>query len=275
MKVCLSGRNTMEYLRKADEIKIRFDDYQAIPDYFEDYPTANIILELNQDVSEEMWRELYGFNILGQGKFICCVENLDQIYKCQENDIKCYYGYPVNSFYELRALKDLNVCYVRLAPPLTHSLDKVAKFEIPVRAVPNVCYQGYLPHENGIHGQWIRPEDITLYNKYIDVIEFEDCSRIEKEQALYRLYMVEKEWPGDFDMLYTNFNYKGVNRMLDSDLSVRRMNCGQTCESTGVCHLCDISIELADPDKWETYAKEVRTTKDSKEEIKETNIKDN
>lgn len=275
MRVCLSNRNTIEYLRKADEIKVRFYDYKAVPDYFEDYPDKNIILDLNVEQGfdpsdESIWNELRSFSVLGQGKFICCVEDLFQMEKCKELDIKFYYGYPVNSFYELNALVLCGVCYVRVAPPLSHSLDKVARFNIPVRAVPNVCYQGYLPHENGIHGQWIRPEDLTLYNKYIDIIEFEDCDRIEKEQALYRIYMEEHEWPGDFDMLYTNFNYKGVNRMLDSDLALRRMTCGQTCEAGGFCRLCDRYIDLADEEKWIEYNKAMNKQPD--EVIKDIDI---
>jgi hypothetical protein len=254
MKVCLHNRNTIEYLKKADEIKVAYVDHAIILDYFEDYPTADIILELANDDSEIDWAALKNYNILSQGRFICCVSNLLQMEACKQLNIKFYYGYPVSSFYELNSLKDLGVCYIRLAPPLSHQLDEVARFGIPVRAIPNVCYQDYLPHKNGIHGQWIRPEDLSLYEVYIDAIEFEDCN-VEKEQALYRIYMEEKEWPGEFNELYTNFDYKGVNRMLEAQDAIRRMTCGQTCEMNGNCHLCDTVVNLADPEKWEYIKK--------------------
>ena len=254
MKVCLHNSNTIEYLQKANEIKVPYYDHKALSDYFEKYPNADIILDLNiiygfDETDEQAWDEIRINQVLSQGHLICCVESLKQINKCKELNLKFYYGYPINSFYELHSLVDLGVCYVRLAPPLSHQLEEVSKFGVPIRAIPNVCYQNYLPHKNGIHGQWIRPEDLKIYEKYISVIEFEDCDQA-KEQALYRIYIEDKEWPGDFDMLYTNFNYKGVNRLLDNELGKIRMNCGQRCEMNNSCQLCDINVELADPDKW-------------------------
>ena len=52
---------------------------------------------------------------------------------------------------------------------------------------PNIAYYGYIPRENGIIGFWVRPEDVSYYEPYIDVFEFEDCD-IKREQALYRVY---------------------------------------------------------------------------------------
>lgn len=262
MKVCLSSRNTIEYLKKAQEIKVRYADREVIPDLVEDYPKATIILSLSSEfaLDETAWNDIKMYNELAQNKFICCAENLLQMNCCKENNIKFYYGYPINSFYELRSLKNLGVSYVRLAPPLTHLLPEVAKFGIPVRAIPNVCYQGYLPHENGIHGQWIRPEEINMYDLFIDVIEFEDCNTT-KEQALYRIYMEEQEWPGELNALYTNFNYPGVNRMIDPNLVRTRVKCGQRCEQNGSCHLCDTIIRLANPDLWAEYEKDMASKK--------------
>lgn len=257
MKVCLSSRNTVEYLLKADEIKVQYKDHEIIPNLIERYPKATIILDLNKqyefnETDETSWADIIMYNDLAKNNFICCTETLFQMNYCKENNLKFYYGFPINSFYELQSLKKLGVCYLRLAPPLTHMLPDVAKLEIPIRAVPNICYQDYLPHQNGIHGQWIRPEDLHIYELYIDTIEFEDCNEI-KEQALYRIYMEEHEWPGDFDMLFTNFNHPGVNRMIEPIVGRTRMSCGQRCEQNGSCHLCDISVQLADPEMWEEY----------------------
>lgn len=264
MKVCLDSRNTVEYLLKADEIKVKFYNHEVIPNLIERYPKATIILQLNQsfdfdEQDEQNWNYIKMYNELAQERFICCAETLFQMEKCKENNIKFYYGFPVTTFYELNSLKDLGVCYLRLAPPLSHLLPDVGKFNIPIRMVPNVCYQNYLPHKNGIHGQWVRPEDLEIYAIYIDTIEFEDCD-IEKEQALYRIYMEEHEWPGEFNTLFTNFNYKGVNRMIEPSLAQNRIKCGQRCENNQSCHLCDIAVELAQPELWQEYIEKVIET---------------
>ena len=55
MKFCLGARQTEEYLKKADEIKVDFRDRNIIPDLAEKYPDKTIILvqyigdELNKD----------------------------------------------------------------------------------------------------------------------------------------------------------------------------------------------------------------------------------
>lgn len=52
MKFCLSSRNNYEYLKKADEIKVEYRDRKIIPDLYEDFQKANIILLCIKD--EEM-----------------------------------------------------------------------------------------------------------------------------------------------------------------------------------------------------------------------------
>ena len=46
--------------------------------------------------------------------------------------------------------------------------------------MPNVAYYAFIPREDGVCGSWIRPEDLNLYEPFIDVIEFEDCD-VKKE----------------------------------------------------------------------------------------------
>lgn len=38
--------------------------------------------------------------------------------------------------------------------------------------------------------------------------------------------MEQKSWPGDLGRIITNLNYLGVNRMIPSELSEKRMSCG-------------------------------------------------
>lgn len=49
-------------------------------------------------------------------------------------------------------------------------------------------------------------------------------------------------------MIITNLNYPGVNRMIPTELTEKRMNCGQRCQSGGHCRLCYRYLELANPE---------------------------
>jgi hypothetical protein len=148
-----------------------------ILDFIKDYPDKTIIVSCPKDI-------VVDFNKLGQYKkltkqrIIAELASVDLFNEAAQNGLEYYLGYPVTSFFELDALKNLGVCYVRLDNELFFQLDKVKKCGVPVRAIPNVAYIDGLRRENGILGTWIRPEDLeTVYDDYITAVEFEDVDR--------------------------------------------------------------------------------------------------
>ena len=261
MKYCLNSRQNKEYLDKADEIKVEYRDRDFIFELCEKYPGKTIILIHNiYDTDPLEWKTLKKLNILSKGNFILCLDKVEDCLLAKENDIKFYLGYPVASWYEARALKELGVSYILLDAPLCFDLEKAMKLDIPIRAIPNVAYNDGLPREDGVCGKWIRPEDIDAYAQYITAIEFQDCD-IKKEQALYRLYAEQKVWPGDLSMIITNLNHDGLNRLISSDASLKRMNCGQSCmRPDGTCKLCYRMLDLANKELLQEYEKRNNTS---------------
>lgn len=255
MKICLSSRQTKEYLQNADEIKVEYRDKNSIPDLIFTYPEATIILVRSDNEELLNWDEIKRYKMLTHDKFIMAISSMKDIVFCNEHEIPWYAGFPVKTFYELHALKNLGACYVRLGEPLFFMMDQVSKIGVPVRAVPNVAYIDGIFREDGVCGTWIRPEDLEAYEPYITTIEFEDIDRQEKEQALYRIYVEDKKWAGTLGLLVSNFNYPGVNRMIPPDLIEKRLNCGQRCQETGHCKICYRMFDLAQPERYD-YLKE-------------------
>ena len=219
---------------------------------------ADVIVKITYHEADVDWKYLAVMGKMMESKgrtLIICLSDINDIAVCKKNDLKFYWGYPVNSFYQLRALVDAGVCAVRLAPPLTHMLPEVKKFGIDILAVPNVAYVDGLPREDGVCGGWIRPEDLlTTYADYVDMVEFEDCDN-KKEQALYRLYFEDSAWPGDLGIIITNFNHMGVNRMIPPELGQIRLNCGQKCQAGNRCRVCYRYLDLANPSLFENIKK--------------------
>ena len=160
-----------------------------------------------------------------QKKLIIETDSFDIMDACKALDIKFFYGIPVNSFYEVQALMNYGCSDVKIDAPLTHMLDKFENLDITVRMTPNVAYYAYIPHEDGVCGSWVRPEDVELYEEYVDVFEFEDCD-IKEEQALYRVYAEQKRWIADLNKLISNLNYSAMNNLIHSDFSEKRAFCG-------------------------------------------------
>ena len=124
--------------------------------------------------------------------------------------------------------------------------------ETPGSRITKVRIDG-LPREDGVCGTWIRPEDIHLYEDYVAAMEFEDCKPT-KEQALFRIYTQQKEWPGDLGLLITNFNHLGLNRLILPEVGEKRLDCRHICQLGGHCRICYRAMDLANKEDLTDYA---------------------
>lgn len=252
MKFCLSSRQPEAYLKKADEIKVENRDIKSVPDLFEKYPEAMVILEESFDGTGFDWKELKTFNTLSQGRLMLCLAEISSAAKAKEIGIPFYMGFPTKTFYEIEGLMNLGATFVRIDAPLFFKMNELDNFDIPKRLVVNLAYCDMLPREDGVNGVWIRPEDLHMYDEFLDSIEFGNCD-LRKEQALFRIYAEEHEWPGELGMIVDNLNHSGLNRMIHPDVTKSRMNCGQRCVAGSMCKICYRALSLADRDKVKDY----------------------
>ena len=247
MKYCLSARQPHTILKKADEIKIELRDYRAIPDYIERYPDKTLILEFTNTIPEDFdWEVIAAYVDKMNGNFYCALSDLSIAPECYLRGIKFYYKYPTTSLFELKGLKELGVSYVLIGIPLIFNLKAVKSYGIPIRAIPNLAYEPYMEHKDGIIGGWIRPEDTDAYGEFIDVFEFYAPKALEKEAAIFKVYAENKAWPGNLNLLIDYLNFDFDNRLLyDADgFAKRRMTCQQKCLSGKVCHYCDDQLRF-------------------------------
>ena len=255
MKFSLSSRQTSEYLNKADEIKVQWRDRNIIPDLFEKYPNATVNLcRYFQDSEKEIdWQQLDNFNILGQGRFILGLTLTNEMIEAESRGYNFYYLAAVRTFQELNELRDFGVCRIRLGAPLFFQMDIVRKvYSGPIYAIANMASNDSIfEHSNGVTGLWIRPEDVSIYEPYIDLIEFIGDQK--QEQALYRIYAEQHTWPGELSMVVQDLNYSCTNRMIPPSLAETRLNCGQRCQEGGACRICYRMFDLADPEKIRNY----------------------
>ena len=254
-----------KYLHKADEIMVEYRDRRAIPDYAKKYPNARIALEVTPDTPWEI-SEIKDYFILTQKRLILCLPDIrdDRIPQLIEAGIPFFWGYTITTFAELHALLRAGVAEVRIGVPLFFECDKLNKFDIPKRVCANVAHEGYLPFMDGIMGSWIRPEDVEQYEDTFDIIEFADCKE-HKEEALYRIYAEQKNWPGRVDMIITNIETEAYNRMIPEEFAETRKNCGQRCMSGGACRVCHRLLHLADPELIKDYQRTIEEKKKAEE----------
>ncbi len=258
MELCVQANQDPRYLDWASQIMFKYKDRNLIPDYIEKYPDKQIILQCYNEENipkEDLdWVSFVDFETLADGNFCLAISDIEIATMCNQLDMDFYFAYPIQSYEELYNVLNLNAKYVRLGASLFFDLDNVKKLypSIKIRIIPNVAYDDLYPRENGVTGTWIRPEDLMLYNSYVDTLEFADANR-EKEQALIRIYWEQRSWPGSLNTLITNLNYPAANYLIPSDFTEKRLNCRQRCYSNKNCAICYRFLNLANTELIQAY----------------------
>lgn len=243
MKYCISGRQPKSVMKKADEIRFQYKDLGRAFDYLEEFPDKTFIIDIPSEEKEINWNTLKMY--AEKVNLVLALADLRLAQECYINQIEFYWFYPINTWYDLNGIIDLHPCYLFLGAPLCFSLEKVKeKTNIPIRLCANLAYDAYVPRRDGICGQWIRPEDMEAYSAYVSAIDFVSDS-LDKEATLLDVYKFDKTWPGNLNLIFTNFNYNVDNRLVPEDLGEIRMNCGQRCMDRGTCHLCWNGLQLS------------------------------
>lgn len=248
MKYCLRSRLSPRFLAKADEIKVDYRDRESIPDLSHAYPNKTIILfpPIDQDESYD-WNKIMQYNLLCDSNFILNLNDLNLAPTAKEYGIKFMLNTEATSYWELEGLEKLGAEYAYVGIPLFFNLDWVSNYNIKLRAIPTMAYNHTLPHEDGVCGQWIRPEDVWRYERYIDVLEFEPCEVI-REQTLFKVYAEDQTWSTRLDILVPDLGSPAINRLISPDVVLARLGCRQSCKRSKTCHICPTALKLANPD---------------------------
>ena len=250
MQLSVSIRLPEKYIKMADEIRIGANDIVSsdkLHDIITNYPEKTICCVIQYDLNLDELNTIKMFKE-SCNNLICAVSTLSQAIFCKENNIRFYFNHYITSYYEMQAALDLGAGYIIPGASLFFDLPKLKDKGVAVRAIPNVAYMDGFKRENGIVGSWIRPQDLELYDNYIDIVEFKDCNDIEKEKLLIKIYFEDKEWLGQLRDLITNFDYQGFCGLINSDLAKRRIKCKQRCQENGICHYCKSSCDMATED---------------------------
>ena len=241
------GIETKILFEKVDEIHFYWS-YENLVEFATAHPQKTMVYhpEYISDLPESLYNSLpdnviVAFDIDIFTEWDCEIFNKD--------GKKFYIDKAFTSFENATRAKELGVCRLNIAGALFFQMDKVKAYGLPIMVDPRtIVIDGFRWIYDTPSAHWIRPEDVEMYEDYIDTIYFEedDENRI---NALIRIYKEEKKWAGPLNMLIPYVDESVYNRMLNSELTARRLNCGQVCRTpVGTCRLCHRQFSLANPD---------------------------
>lgn len=171
--------------KKADQVYIKWEDRNILDDLSLENKNGTYILEIPKDIKENELnlKKIKSYDV----KIILALNDFKKIDFIKEYNIPFYWKYPITSYFELRSLLNLGVCYFLLGAPLYFDLKTIKTFKVPVRLVANLSCDNFIPRKNGIKGTYVRPEDVQYYEEYVDVLEFYSES-IKQEETLLKIY---------------------------------------------------------------------------------------
>lgn len=256
MQFCVSGRQPYSVMNKADQIIVKWQDRERIIDFVERLPDKEIVLEVAEVPGLQDF-ETWAMYTEKFQDFYVAIHDLRLFDVFNIGNIKWYWPYPVTSYYELQQIIPLKPSYIKLGPPLSFDLKNVKRLvgDIKLRMVCNNARPEYLPDKHNLPnftGQFIRPEDVDSYAKYIDAIEFK-TDDLTKEATLLKVYKEDKFWPGNLNLLLDNLYYHVDNRGIPEEFGEARMNCRQRCQAGRRCRFCQMAFEFSAALRKEKY----------------------
>lgn len=244
MKFSISNRQPKELRALADEIKMEYRDIDILVDLMDENITKKLVIIVSQDDKvdyDKLAVYAKGLNIT------MAVSDLSMGREYNVRGIPFYWVYPITSYYELNSALEAGVSEVLLNAPLYFDLPQVkkivSKYNAEVRLIANICYYNYLMRADGVCGTYVRPEDVSVYEPYVNTLEF-IAETYSKEAVLFEVYAIKKTWPGNLNLLLTNFNCQVDNRSIADEFAAARIQCRQDCMRRGGCDFCNTIMKF-------------------------------
>lgn len=250
MKFCVNYKKDFKYLNEIDELTIRFRRQDtSLVDFLLLYPNKriNITIEDETDFIKndciKLFDAIAAENNINNFTFKLkhFSEDIINIIKSSKMKYKFFFDAFVNDWDTLRGYAKLNPSDIYIVESLGFELAAVAKFlhenNIRVRVFPNVAQSSWNGTE-ALKNFFIRPDDVYVYEPYVDVMEFFD-----KEDSIatyYKIYAIDKKWFGKLKEVIIGFENNDIDsRYILPSFASRRLNCGKRCLKGRSCRICE------------------------------------
>lgn len=224
----LNKRIIFEIILLQDFLK-KVEDFTKIINTFKEQSKAEIAFLIHKEEDRE---DILNFAGILKRDFENCTFFIDEY---------------ANNWDTLWELIELGVSDIYVTEALGFELKTVANvlhpLKIKIRVFPNVA-QSASSRTKAMKKFFIRPEDTSLYEPYVDVFEF--WTTKDRLNTYFRIYAIEGKWIGSLNELIRSFH---TDKPIDNKnlLSIdRRINCGKRCLKGVPCNICEEWVTLSD-----------------------------
>lgn len=248
MNYCCNFQKHRTLEDKVEEITIKYNkDNTHIINFLNDHPNQkiNVYVDLENEGLFIRNKEIeksqeYCFTIKVD-------ENCSQLFF---DTLKTSNAYFFSTLYardweDIHYLINLGVSEIYITEALGFDLERVSKFlhqrGIKIRVFPNVAQVKRDNTISTIKAFFIRPEDLSLYKEYIDVIEIWG----DNVELYYEIYARDKGWFGDLSEIISGLEPGLDSRFILPYFGERRIKCNRKCLSGEPCSICEAILKCS------------------------------
>lgn len=165
----------------------------------------------------------------------------------QEKEIDFFFSDFARNLTMLAAMKRLGASEAYIAEDLGFYLHKLQKFrdnKFKFRVWPDIAQtiSGTKDVFHSLTQFFIRPEDITFYEDFIDTVEFMRLGT--KVNTIYEIYQ-QGQWLGNLDMIILDLETSIDNKTITPYFGKQRSHCEKRC-LWSACDICGRTQELGE-----------------------------
>ena len=248
MKYSLPFYTENPYLQMADEIVIKYDakDETSLIDFLDAHQNQRVVLRIAAD--NQMTDKNYQFLqiIIKQYTANNVVIRFDEITDIGARfNLPHFFLYHCNDMEQALVLQKMGVTDVYITGNLCYQLEDLKKkLKCNIRVYPNVV-QSSIEQSDPYTKFFIRPENIKLFEHYVDYIEFY-TDDVKWAAALYNIYCIQGHFEGWLELIITGFPQHLIkNECIDDSFALNRLNCHKACVYWSKCKVCESWFNLA------------------------------
>lgn len=202
---------------------------EAIIDFYNSIMYENKVIRL--EVSQTFFRD-----------------QVDLYEKLYNNKVDFFISKNAAEWNDLHMLLALPVTDIYVTEDLCFNLPEVAdyihSYGRRVRVYPNVVQNKYSGLFEDYTGFFIRPDDVFLYEPYVDTLEIWGVKN--NAMSWINIYDKNRRWAGPLNEIIIGLKTPIDNRDLGKDFGLNRMSCGRRCiRPNSKCQRCKFWVEFA------------------------------
>jgi hypothetical protein len=166
--------------------------------------------------------------------------------KMYESQLPFFFNFHSNSWDIVVSMLNLHAKEVYVCEELAFDLPNVSKIirqnGALVRVIPNICQTAGkgLPT---LKQFFIRPEDVDIYEDYVDILEF--WGKKSTYNVLYETYALKEKWNGPLNEIIIGLEDNVDSRYILPDFGKTRLHCNKRCLKGKRCNMCETIKDFA------------------------------